>query len=102
MKVLAWLVLCACALLFIGGLAFRATLYPRLPVAPGEAYGLADIIEYGIGMLLLVAAASGFALGVLLIVLRRFALVRLGVVLLVFSLAAALAYRPLHSFVASL
>ncbi len=28
-----------------GGLLFRGTLYHRLPVAPGEPYGLGDIIE---------------------------------------------------------
>ncbi len=34
-----------CAALSVTGLVYRATLYWKIPVAPGDPYGLADIIE---------------------------------------------------------
>jgi len=72
MRVLAFLVLGACALLFVGGLA----------------------------LLLIASAAAAFVLGGIMVIARRLTLARVGVALLVVSAAAALVYAPLRSFVA--
>lgn len=43
----------SCLALFGFGLFFRAVLYSRIYIAPGDPYGLADIIEFGLGWLLI-------------------------------------------------
>jgi hypothetical protein len=102
MRVLALIVLGACVLLFIGGLVFRAMVYWRLPIAAGDPYGIADIVEYGLYMILLVAAVAAFLLGAVLVIVRKLGLARIGVALIVVSAVATLAYSPLHTFVARL
>jgi hypothetical protein len=42
----------SCILVLLSGLIFRGAIYSKIYIAPGDPYGLADIIEYGIGLLL--------------------------------------------------
>lgn len=42
-----------CVALFGISLLFRAILYPKIPLAPGDPYGMADIIEFALGSILL-------------------------------------------------
>ena len=58
----------ATALLFALGIAFRATLYSRLYLAPGAPYGIADLIEFVLGWLLLGALAASAVAGLVLAV----------------------------------
>lgn len=44
----------ACVALLAFMLAFRAFIYSRLYIAPGDPYGISDLIELGIGLLLIV------------------------------------------------
>ena len=52
--------------LAIGALVYRATLYWLLPVKAGEPYGLGDVVDFAIGMLLffisLLCSAAAVAL----------------------------------------
>lgn len=96
---LAIFLLCACALLFFGGLAFRLFFYHRLPVTTGDAYGIADVIEIYIALLLMIFAATGFVFGLVLVVWRRLTLVTMGVILIASTPAMALSYLPLYHFV---
>src|SRR5688500_9246518 len=59
-RVLTVLVVALQAGLVAAGLVFRATLYARLPVAPGEPYGIGDVIE----LLLYYAVLGGSAIAV--------------------------------------
>jgi hypothetical protein len=43
----------SCVVLFAVGLLFRALLYRHIYIAPGDPYGLADVIEFGLGWLLI-------------------------------------------------
>ena len=43
---LARVLLISNVLVFVGGLLFRTAFYARIYIAPGEPYGLADIIEF--------------------------------------------------------
>ena len=57
------------AFLVCGGWLYRATLYWRIPVAPGDPYGLGDVIELLIYLALLGSSASilGIALVFMLV-----------------------------------
>jgi hypothetical protein len=48
------------ALLVIGGWLDRVAVYPRIPVHPGDPYGLGDLID--LGFFLVLVATSVFAL----------------------------------------
>lgn len=92
----------ACVLLLLAVLVFRATLYWHLPVAPGEPYGIADLLEFLLGLCLLFFAALAIGLGVILILDRRLGLRRHGVLLLIVGIASAAAAMLLHPLVAKL
>ena len=52
----------SCIALFLFGVFFRAVLYSRIYIAPGDPYGLSDIIEFALGWLLIgLLAASVIA-----------------------------------------
>lgn len=50
----------------LGALLFRATLYWVIPVTDGEPYGLADVIDFGLGLVLFLVCTVCAATGVLL------------------------------------
>jgi hypothetical protein len=84
------------------GLAFRYTAYNSMPVAPGEPYGEADVLElvhYGV---LLILSGLVALQGLVLLIFGRFQLRPLAAFLCLFGLALPFAYRPLHSWVADL
>ena len=56
--------------LIVVGLAFRAVVYPRLGVAPGEPYGLGDVLELFIGAALALASLTAFVAALVLSVVR--------------------------------
>lgn len=101
-RILAALTIMLCLGWAAVGLAFRFTSYSAMPVAPGDPYGEADVLEllhYGV-----LLGLCGLALleGILLVALKRFHLIRLGVILCVFSIGLAFAYQPVHTWVAVL
>jgi hypothetical protein len=55
-----------CVTLALVALAFRATLYWRMPAAPGASYGPGDVLDFALGLVLFAlccaCAASGVAL----------------------------------------
>jgi hypothetical protein len=58
--------LSVCALLFAAGIGFRAFVYNTLYIAPGEPFGVSDVIELLLGGLLLVALGSSILTAVVL------------------------------------
>ncbi|MEM7254010.1 MAG: hypothetical protein AAF493_21535 [Pseudomonadota bacterium] len=50
--------------LAVGALIYRATVYWKIPVAPGEPYGLGDLIDFGLGLLVFLIACICAACGV--------------------------------------
>ncbi len=56
------------ASLFIIGIIgpiFRLTLYPHIPVHPGNAYGIADIVEYFLGCILAGCCLLSISFGII-------------------------------------
>jgi len=101
-KILAAFTMLLCAGWTAAGLVFRFTAYGSMPVAPGEPYGEADVLElihYGV---LVIFSGLAVLQGFVLLVLGRFRLRRLAAFMCLFGLALPFAYRPLHSRVASL
>ena len=98
-QVCRWLSI-SCLGLFGFSLFFRAVLYSRMYIAPGDPYGLSDIIEFLLGWLLIgLLALSGILAGVLALKgprANRIAAARLvGVGVLIVGLA-----QPLHNLAA--
>lgn len=99
-KILAALTILLCLGWAAAGLAFRFTSYSSMPVAPGDPYGEADVLEllhYGV-----LLGLCGLALleGIFLVALKRFHLGRLGALLCVFSIGLPFGYQPIHTWVA--
>jgi len=84
-------------LLPIFALLYRSTLYWKIPVAPGDPYGLGDIIDAGFG--LLVVAGSGLALigAVVTLVVPRYRSARNAVILAAVGVVATVGYFWLHA-----
>jgi hypothetical protein len=84
------------------GLVFRYSTYGAMPVAPGEPYGEADVLELVHYAVLLVLAGLVVLQGLFLLFFERFRLRPLAAFMCLFGLALPFVYRPLHSWVASL
>ena len=91
-----------CLLLLLAILCFRALIYSRLPISPGDPYGIADIIELllGVALILSLAVSAGVAvaLGFKGPQFNRQAAAWLGLVVVLVAAVAG----PLHTFVARL
>jgi hypothetical protein len=87
-------------LLLFASLAFRAFVYPHMPIAPGDPYGLSDVIEFLLGCVLIVVLVLAAGLAIVLVVKgpphNRLVAGWLGVVIV----AVALLAGPLHTVVA--
>ena len=59
---------CLCLALFAFSLLFRWLLYAYIPVASGEPYGLADVIEFALGWLLIGGVSISVAVALILAV----------------------------------
>lgn len=57
------------AFLVLGGWLYRATFYWKLPVAPGQPSGIGDVIELGVGLVLLVTSGIDLFVAMILLVL---------------------------------
>ena len=86
-------------LLVLAGLVFRATFYWTLPVNPGDAYGVADVLELVIYFTILVMAGSNIILGLLLLMIPTWRDVRLAIISLIVSVLIPPLYFMLHSLV---
>jgi hypothetical protein len=90
----------SCVALLVVGLLFRAFLYRRIYIAPGDPYGLADLIEFGLGWLLAGLLVVSAIVSVLLAVRgprhNRVAAVWLAVVIGGVAVSAS----PLHTLAA--
>ncbi len=89
-------------LIFILGLFFRAFYYWKLPVTPGDPYGIADINELEIYIFLVAASIFSGVLGISLILIKRFKQKALGIALLIISLIAVPIYNFIHPVVSRL
>lgn len=58
------------ALLLVLGLVFRAVVYPRLGVAPGDAYGVGDVLELALAAALVLASLTALAAACVLAAVR--------------------------------
>jgi hypothetical protein len=102
LKSLAALTILLCGGWATAGLVFRLAAYGSMPVTPGEPYGEADVLELFHYGALLVLSGLAVLQGLVLLVLGHFHLRRLGALLCLFGLALPFAYRPLHSWAATL
>lgn len=66
MKRLSTILEFATVALAILALVFRATLYWLIPVAEGEPYGLGDVLDFGLMILLFLVSSVCASFGVLL------------------------------------
>ena len=57
----------ASVLVALVALVFRSTWYWKIPVAPGEPYGVGDLIDFGLGLATFVICSACAASAVLLI-----------------------------------
>lgn len=71
LRTIAAFFLSAQLLLVLGGWLFRATLYWTIPVAPGEPYGLGDVLEWLIGITLVGTSVIAIGLAALFAAIRR-------------------------------
>jgi hypothetical protein len=101
-EILAGLTILLCLGWATAGLAFRFTTYGSMPVAPGNPYGEADVMELLHYQLLLVLCGLALLEGVLLLMLRRFHLGPLGAFLCAFGVGLPFAYQAVHRWVAAL
>lgn len=101
-KVFGWLLLCACVGFLSWALIYRATIYSRIPLAPGDPYGIADVLEFGFGLVLLGIALACVLAGTLLLVVPRWRFVPLALGLIAVGVASVPAYMLLHPIAARL
>ena len=84
-------------LLVISGLVFRATFYWTLPVNPGEAYGIADVLELVFYFTILAMAGLNIILGLLMLMIPNWRDIRLAVISLIISLIMPPLFFMLHT-----
>ena len=87
----------ALIMLAIIGLLFRATLYWKLPVAPGMPIGSGDIIELVLFYGILLLALLAMVLSLLLMVIPQWRDLRTAIVVLIISLITPPCYYILHA-----
>ena len=88
-----------CILLALTGLLFRATFYWDFPVHPGDPYGLGDIIEMAIYMVLLCVAGFTLVLSCVVLALPKCRNIRLVVFAFLSALMSWAAYYYLIGYV---
>jgi predicted tellurium resistance membrane protein TerC len=81
------------------GIIFRKFLWCDIPVAKGDAYGPGDLVELLVYGGVMGISGLVFAQSLVLFFVKRFKDVRLGALLIVISLVAALTYSQVHKFV---
>jgi hypothetical protein len=86
------------AVLVIGGWLYRVAVYPRIPVHPGDPYGLGDLID--LVFFLVLVATSAFALVAALVcaAVPRWRNWRAVGVLAVAGLVSAPLFRVVHGW----
>ena len=89
-------------LLVLFGLIFRATFYWTLPINPGDAYGIADVLELVIYFAILAMAALTMLFAVLMLIVPAWRDIRIAIISLIVSLIMPPLYFMLHSFVPKL
>jgi hypothetical protein len=85
---------------FIWCLVFRMVVYARLPIAPGDPYGIADLLEWVFGATALLLAGCCVGLGVFCMARRSLGLLRLGVVLAAVGALAPAIFVWLYDYAA--
>ena len=99
---LAWaLVAIQCALV-CGGLVYRATVYESIPVAPGDPYGLGDVLELLLYFILIGSSALTLLTALVLSVVPSLRNWRTVAALIGAGLLALPAYFLLHTYAARL
>ena len=91
---IGWLLLWTCAGFLVWTLVYRVTIYSRIPLAPGDPYGIADLLEFGFGLVLLGIAIACVLTGTLLLVVPRWRSVPLALALVMVGVASVPAYAP--------
>lgn len=95
------LVAIQCSLVF-GGLLYRATVYESIPVAPGDPYGLGDVLELLLYFVLLGSSALTLLTALLLSVVPSLRNWRAVAALIGAGLLALPVYFLLHTYAARL
>lgn len=85
--------------LAILGVVYRATYYWKIPVAPGEPYGVGDVIDFFFAVLVLMAAGTCLALGFVLLVFPRLQGRRQAVRAILVGVGSVVGYYVLHGIV---
>jgi hypothetical protein len=86
-------------LLAVAGLLFRATLYWKLPVDSGQAYGTGDVLDLGIALLLFVTCGLCASAGVAISILGEKADKRFAYQAFFIGVLSFVAYDWLHPYV---
>ncbi|WP_212720021.1 hypothetical protein [Zooshikella ganghwensis] len=89
-NILAWLV----GGLFLLSLCFRAFVYPHMYIAPGDPYGISDVIELFLGLLFITLIAVAGLTSLFLLVRGRVGERKSGVFLIAFCVALLVAMGP--------
>lgn len=82
--------------LALGGLAYRSTYYWVIPVAPGDPYGVGDVLGLIVGMSLVVVSGSCVILGLGLLAFPGLNGRRHGFISILVAVASFFGYYYLH------
>lgn len=88
-----------CILLAVVGLLYRATLYWKMPLLPGDPYGISDVIEVFWFMALLVLAGLTLMFSAAIAFVPQLRNARLAFVLFLAAILAPVGYYFIHPFV---
>ena len=94
-KITIWLGF-ICLLVFVFALFFRATLYDDMYIAPNEPYGISDVIEFILGMALMVLMGMSVVVSIYLLIRGQAQSKKSSVCLLVFCIFLYFLQSPLH------
>lgn len=89
-----------CLVLFVLALVFRATIYNHMYIAPDEPYGISDIIEFILGIILMVFMSLSIITSVFLLVRGDSQSKKSAVYLIVFCILLYFLQSPLHDLAA--
>lgn len=81
------------------GLIFQSTMYWWLPVTPGEAYGLGDLLHLLLVFIVLLLAATTFLASVLLCILWQQKHLQNGIKLTIIGFSSLLIYFVVSAFI---
>jgi len=99
-KISFWLGL-TCVAIYAFMLVFRAIIYPGMYIAPDDPYGLSDIVELFLGLIVVVLMISSVITSLILFIRGNLQSKKSALALLLLCIAIYFSYSPLHRFASS-